>query len=439
MPAKKIVLLGGGSAFFKTVISEFAAAEELKGSHIVLYDIHEEYMELIGKYGQRAFQQTGLDLKISWTTDLAEAVDGADFAVSSIGVSGPNRIYHELDITIPAKYGIFQTTGDTTGPGGIFAGFRSIPIFLRICREMEKRCPEIIFLNHSNPMMMICRSMIKHTGIKKFVGLCHGAQGTISYLAGILGIQEKELDVLAVGLNHFLWIIRLRHNGKDMYPVLKQKLDAMEPSTGNIFCKKLFDIYGYYPVNADRHIIEFYPFLRQAKDPEKLPYNLRLRTKMIEEARKSKDDTWDLTAKQVAGDVPIQIPKGLPWDSMANLITAISLNRQEVHIVNIPNNGSVPNLPDYAVVEVQGITDSQGFRGLYMGEIPMSVAGMLQARLLQVELAVDAGVYGDPKLALQALLADEFTLSIEDTESMLNELLKAHERMLPQFFNKHKE
>jgi len=76
---------------------------------------------------------------------------------------------------------------------------------------------------------------------------------------------------------------------------------------------------------------------------------------------------------------------------------------------------------------------------LYMGEIPMSVAGILQARVFQVELAVDAGVYGDPKLALQALLADEFTLSIEDTESMLNELLKAHERMLPQFFNKHKE
>jgi len=118
---------------------------------------------------------------------------------------------------------------------------------------------------------------------------------------------------------------------------------------------------------------------------------------------------------------------------IGKLIAAISLNRRETHIVNIPNNGSVPNLPDYAIVEVQGVTDSQGFRGLYMGEIPLPVAGILQARVLQQELAVDAGVYGDRKLALQALVADEFTVSIEDAEAMLDELLAAHADMLPQF------
>ena len=68
-----------------------------------------------------------------------------------------------------------------------------------------------------------------------------------------------------------------------------------------------------------------------------------------------------------------------------------------------------------------------------MGEIPPPVAGILQARVLQQELAVDAGVYGDRNLALQALIADEFTVSIEDAESMLDELLEAHADMLPQF------
>ena len=101
MPAKKIVLLGGGSAFFRTVIGELAITEELSGSDVVFYDTQEPHMEIIAKYGRRAAQETGVDLNISWTTDLAEAVDGADFAVSSIGVSGPNRVYHELDITIP--------------------------------------------------------------------------------------------------------------------------------------------------------------------------------------------------------------------------------------------------------------------------------------------------------------------------------------------------
>lgn len=433
MPAKKIVLLGGGSAFFRTVIGEFAITEDLSGSDIVFYDTTSPQMEILAKYGQQIARQTGVELRISWTTDLAEAVDGADFAISSIGVSGPDRKYHELDITIPAKYGIYQTTGDTTGPGGLFAGFRSIPIFLKICKEMEKRCPEVIFLNHSNPMVMICRAMIKHTGIKKVIGLCHGVQGTVSHLAKILEVPAKELDTIAVGLNHLLWITRLKHNGIDLYPTLKEKLDATEPQAGHIFAKKLFDIYGYYPVNEDRHIIEFYPFLRQAKKPEELPYGLRLRTKMIEEGRKNREDIWGRLSKQANGEEPIKIPTKLSPEAMGTLITAMSLNQRETHIVNIPNNGSVPNLPDYTIVEVQGVTDTQGFRGLYMGEIPLPVAGILQARALQQELAVDAGVYGDRNLALQALLADEYTTSVEDAESMLDELLAAHAGMLPQF------
>ena len=133
MPARKIVLLGGGSTFFRTVVGELDITQDLDGSDVVFYDKDKTYMEILARYGQRAAEQTGMDLRISWTTDLAEAVDGADFAISSIGVSGPDRKYHELDITIPAKYGIYQTTGDTTGPGGLFAGFRSIPIFLEIC------------------------------------------------------------------------------------------------------------------------------------------------------------------------------------------------------------------------------------------------------------------------------------------------------------------
>ena len=154
---------------------------------------------------------------------------------------------------------------------------------------------------------------------------------------------------------------------------------------------------------------------------------------MIEEARRNREDFWGGISRKINGQDPIRIPKSFSADSMANLVTAISLNRRETHIVNIPNNGCVPNLPDYAIVEVQGVTDSQGFRGLSMGEIPLSVVGILQARVLQQELAVDAGVYGDRKLALQALLADEFINSVETAEKMLDELLSAHAESLPQF------
>ena len=433
MPAKKIVMLGGGSAFFRTVLVELAAVEELAGSEVVLYDIRPSGMEIIERIGRRALEQTGLDVKLSSTTDLSRAVDGADFAVSSIGVSGENRRAHELDITIPAKYGVFQTTGDTVGPGGLFAGFRSVPIFLDICREMEHRCPEVVFLNHSNPMMMICRAVIKHTGIQRMIGLCHGMQGTASYLAEVLEIPYEELEVVAPGLNHLLWVTQIRHRGEDLYPALREKLRAIDPPEARIFCKKLFDVYGYYPVNADRHIIEFFPFLLGAKTPEELPYGLRLRTEMIAEQRVAAEKTWTGFERQASGDAPVEIPERPSPEAIGRLIAAISTGRREVQIVNVPNRGSIPNLPDHAIVEIQGVTESTGCRGLYSGELPLPVAGMLQARVLQQELAVDAAVYGDRRLALQALLNDEQINSVEVAEKILDELLAAHAEVLPQF------
>ena len=433
MPAKKIVLLGGGSAFFRTVLVELATVEELAGSEVILYDIRPSGMEIIEEIGRRALEQTGLDMKLSSTTDLVRAVDRADFAVSSIGVSGENRRAHELDITIPAKYGVFQTTGDTAGPGGLFAGFRSVPIFLNICREMERHCPDVIFLNHSNPMMMICRAMIKHTGIQRVIGLCHGMQGTVRYLAEVLEVPYEELEILAPGLNHLLWVTQIRHRGRDLYPVLREKLSAIDPPETRIFCKKLFDIYGYYPVNADRHIIEYFPFLLGAKRPEDLPYGLRLRTEMIAEQRENAGKTWEDFERQARGDASVEIPEHPSPEAIGRLIAAIAEGRREIQIVNVPNRGCIPNLPDHAIVEIQGVTESTGCRGLYTGELPLPVAGMFQARVLQQELAVDAAVYGDRRLALQALLNDEQISSIEVAEKILDELLAAHAGMLPQF------
>jgi len=298
---------------------------------------------------------------------------------------------------------------------------------------MERCCPEVIFLNHSNPMMMICRAMIKHTEIQRVIGLCHGMQGTVRYLAEVLEVPYEELEVIAPGLNHLLWVTQIRHRGRDLYPILKEKLSAINPPETRIFCKKLFDLYGYYPVNADRHIIEFFPFLLGAKTPEDLPYGLRLRTEMIVEQREAAGKTWEGFERQARGDAPVEIPERPSPEAIGKLIAAIAAGRREVQIVNVPNRGCIPNLPDHAIVEIQGVTEGTGCRGLYSGELPLPVAGMLQARVLQQELAVDAAVYGDRGLALQALLNDEQINSIEVAEKMLDELLAAHAGMLPQF------
>jgi alpha-galactosidase len=461
MPSKKIVCLGGGSLYFRRALPDLAVVEGLAGSEIILYDIDTEKAELMAQFGRRLADLSGTGLRVRACSDLTEAVDGADFAISSIGGAGRSRrgVYdtslHKHDLLIPARYGIYQLIGDTCGPAAMMMAFRSIPAYLTICHEMEKRCPGVVFLNHSNPMAVLCRAMIKHTGINSVIGICHGVQGGIVRVARILGVPPEELDTVWVGTNHYHWFTRIYHRGHDVYPELRRRIASRESSEGEVMTTKLSEIYGYqiaYP--PDDHGIEFYPFLAQVQDGRGMPYGLG--EEVV--ARYGEDLYGDLTPRKEPEvsetDLEIQRQKHLqdyaaelartslpekPSDpvtgeGLGRLIEDITLGRRGVYIVNIPNRGAIPNLPDYAIVEVEGVTDACGVRPVYTGEAPLSLMGLLQKRIAWQELVADAGATGDRRLALQALLLDEMAIVPEKAEKMLDELLASSDELLPQFF-----
>ena len=460
MSSKKIVCLGGGSLYFRTALADLVATEGLAGSEIALYDIDTEKAQLMAQLGRRLAEQSGTGMRVRTCTDLADAVDGADFAISSIGGVGKSagHVYgtslHKQDLLIPARYGIYQIIGDTCGPAGMMMAFRSIPIYLKICREMEKRCPQVVFLNHSNPMAVLCRAMVKYTGIEHVIGICHGVQGGIKRIAKILGVPPEELDTVWIGTNHYHWFTRIRHKGKDVYPELWRRIASEKPPEGEIMTRKLSEIYGYritYP--PDNHAIEFYPFLAQVPDGKSMPYGLgeevvkrheedlyqdlqpRAEPEVSEAEQKAeREDRLRKYAEELDKTVlPAKPSSPLTGEGLGRLIEDIALGRRGVYIVNIPNKGAIPNLPDYAVVEIEGVTDSCGVRGVYMGEAPLALMGLLHKRIAWQELVVDAGVRGDRKLALQALLLDEMAILPEKAEAMLDELLASSKQMLPQF------
>lgn len=454
---KKVVCLGGGSRYFSRVLADLAVTEGLSGSEITLYDIDVEKAEIMAQHGARLAKESGTGLRVRACSELADAVDGADFAISSIGGAGKSvgGVYgttiHAQDMLIPARYGIYQIIGDTAGPAGMMMGLRSIPIYLNICREMEKRCPEVVLLNHSNPMAILCRAMIKYTDIERVIGICHGVQGGIKNVANILGVPPQELDTVWIGTNHYYWFTRIRHKGKDVYPELWRKLAERETPDGQIMSTKLSEIYEYkisYP--PDDHVIEFYPFLAQVPDADGIPYGLRkhVHGPSYTELELKEEPDVSVAEKQKRRQTQlreyeeqlknIKLPEGpsdpLTGEGIGKLIESIALGRRRVHIVNIPNSGAIPNLPDYAIVEIEGVTDSCGVREVHMGEAPLYLKGFLEKRIAWQELVVDAGVKGDKKLALQALLLDEMAIPPEKTEAMFDELLKASREMLPQFF-----
>jgi len=455
MSSKKIVCLGGGSLYFRRVLPDLVMERDLAGSEVTLYDIDTEKAELMAAMGARLSEEAGAGMKVRACADLADAVDGADFAVSSIGGSGKSgtRVYgtpiHQQDLAIPARYGIYQIVGDTGGPAGMMMGLRSIPVYLDICREMEKRCPDVVFCNHSNPMAILCRAMIKHAGLRQVICICHGVQGGLRHVGEILEVPPGELDAIWIGTNHYYWFTRIRHQGRDVYPELRRRAAGRTPKQGHAMCAELSEIYGYqitYP--DDAHVLEFYPFLAQARDAASVPYGfgdklgpqyeallkaLEPDARPADDADQRQADLKEYTDQVAAARLPDQASDPITGEGLGVLIAAIATGRRHVHIVNIPNQGAIPNLPEYAVVEIEGVTDSCGVRGVHVGEAPLSLMGLLQKRIAWQELVVEAGVKGDRRLALQAMLMDEMAIPPRQAEAMLDELLAASREYLPQF------
>jgi len=455
MPSKKIVCLGSGSGYFARTLGDIVLAKGLAGSEITLYDIDLEKSEIMAEHGRRLAKESGTDMKVRSCKTLDDAIDGADFAVSAIGGAGESigRVYgtpaHINDILIPAKYGIYQVVGDTGGPAGMMMALRSIPAYINICKEMEKRCPNVIFLNHSNPMAVLCRAMEKYSNIRQVIGICHGVQIGIMRIANMLGVTPHELDCQWIGTNHYHWFTRIYHKGEDIYPKVKKMLAERQNPSGELMTHKLSQIYGHvivYP--PDDHAFEFYPFNARLSKPEDMPYGFAheikekyeqyeqmLKATITQEEAKAQRDKY---LKELAENLKnIQLPGTLSdpliGEGLGSLMEAIAVGRRQVQIVNIANKGAVPNLPSYANLEIEAVTDSCGVRGIYIGDAPMSLKGLLEKRIAWQELVADAGVKGDKNLALQALLLDEMAILPEKAEQMLDELLNASKKYLPQF------
>ncbi len=430
----KIVLLGAGSLFFEAVIIEIARTPELYGADVVLYDIDEERMKLIEQVGRRLSDHYKGGLNITTTTDRARALDGADAAVASIGVHGHGQKWHQKDVEAVAKFGIMQTTGDSVGPSGISQGLRIIPIFVDIARDMERYCPDCHLLNHSNPMGAICRAVTKATSIKT-IGYCHNVINDFSVFAKTLGVEKSELDVVVAGVNHMTWLLEMRHKGKDVYPDFKKRFLAEEPAAPRLFTRELLETTGLYMVGGDRHIIEFFPHARRPTTPAEIPYQMDWRSDMIKKNLLNAELSMGSAklAQRASGEIPLILPKLLSPEAMGLQIRSLLLGPDKVHIVNIPNNGAVTNLPPWALIELKAVVGMQGAKPVFVGELPTVAARWTLAQIYAHELVVDAAIEGSREKAIQALASDPMIRDFKEAREVLDGMIVAQDGRLDRY------
>ena len=169
---KKFAFIGGGSfGFTRTLVRDILTFPAFQDAEIALMDIDEERLGYIKTACEKIVRVGKYPAKITATTDRAEALKGADGVLCTV-LAGDVEVWKH-DILIPEKYGIDINVGDTRGPSGIFRALRTIPLMLDICADIEKYCPNAIFLNYTNPMAMLCRAMQDKFPKLHITGLCH--------------------------------------------------------------------------------------------------------------------------------------------------------------------------------------------------------------------------------------------------------------------------
>ena len=436
--SRKITIIGGGSSTFTPqLMQHFIRSQVLRGSTITLMDVDTHRLEVMDTLSRLLIAKTGAALTIESTTDQRTSLTAADFVITAISVGGMDA--WEKDIEIPAAYGIYMPIADSVGPGGIMRAFRHIPVLASVARDLAEVSPEAWIFNYTNPLTSNCMAMQRVAPVRT-VGLCTGSRypRSAGYLAQLAGVEPEELLVPApaAGLNHCAAVLQLRlRDGRDAFPLLRERVTQPVMRWG-------LETYGLLPYSWV-HWTEFYPSLFRLEEPYqgrlqglRMQYGQAVHDMEKERARAAR---WENLAERLAWDGEEfslnVLPKGEKVQ-VVEIMEALVADNRDIHVVNVPNRGAIPNLPAEAIVEVSSLVGGYGIQPLQMPPLPKPVAATLRQHITVQELTVEAALSGDRCVALHAFLQDPQIASVltpQETGKLLDELLNVHAADLPQF------
>jgi alpha-galactosidase len=437
----KIAFIGAGSiGFTRRLMGDLLAVPEFADIEVAFTDISAANLDMVRQLCQRDIDANGLKIRIHATLDRREALRGASYAICVVRIGGIEGF--QTDIDIPLSYGVDQCVGDTLCSGGIMYGQRGIAAMLDFCKDIrEVAAPDCLLLNYANPMAMLTWAANTAGGVR-CVGLCHGVQGGHHQIAKVLGLEKKDVDIVAAGLNHQTWYVQVRHRGQDMTGEL---LAAFEKHPDYSRTEKVrIDMlrrFGYYSTESNGHLSEYVPWYRKrAADIGKwidLGCWINGETggylRVCTEGRNWFETDFPNWLKEPAH---VFSAENRSEEHGSYIIEGLRTGRVYRGHFNVVNNGCITNLPDDAVVEVPGYVDRNGMSIPRVGELPLGCAAVCNATVGVQRLAVRAAITGDDLLLRQAMMMDPLTGAMLDPPEiwqMVDEMLVAQEAWLPQY------
>lgn len=431
----KFAFIGAGSLQFTTsCMRDLLTFEPFRDAEFALMDTNAENLKNITKVCEKIAEVMECPkVKIVPTDDRIEALKGADGVLCTVFNGDVDIWRHEIEI--PKKYGVDINVGDTRSVSGIFRALRNIPLMLDICSDIEKYCPNAVFLNYTNPMAMLCGAMQKYSNVE-VTGLCHSVQGTIKMLAEWLQIPKEEIVYKCMGVNHQAFYTVLEHKGKDLYPLLREKLKDEEFYNKEIVRNEMFLKLGYYVTESSGHNSEYNQWFRKRPDliekycahgtnwnPGEYAFSLNLRLDRKKNTKKQYDEFLE---KGISKEKSIEYA--------ADIFNArLGDGKPFVFNGNVLNCGSIPNLPYDACVEVPVVADFMGFKTTMAGPLPDHLAILVNTTARIENLVIEAAMKKSKEEVYRAVYMDPLTsavLSLEEIRNMCDEIFEKNKDYL---------
>ena len=432
----KVTFMGAGSTVFaRNVLGDCMCTPALRGLDIALYDIDavrlDESQKMLDAIN-RNVQGNATIRSYLGVENRREALRGADFVVNAIqvGLYEPCTV---IDFEVPKKFGLRQTIGDTLGIGGIFRALRTIPVMLDFAEDMKAVCPNAWFLNYTNPMAMLTGAMLRMTDIKT-VGLCHSVQVCAKSLFESVGMEnDPDVQTKIAGINHMAWLLEITKNGRDLYPEIKAKAEALTEKHDNMVRLEIMKRFGYYVTESSEHNAEYMPFFIKDKYPELIDrFNIPLDEYPRRCIRQIED--WKTRSETLTKDPNLSHERTHEYASY--IIEAMVTNKPYKIGGNVLNTGLITNLPRNAVVEVPCLVDASGVSPTYIGDLPEVCAALIRTNINVQLLTIEAARTLRKDYIYQAAMMDphcQSELSIDDIVKLCDALIEAHKGWLPEF------
>lgn len=453
----QIAYIGGGSRGWAwTFMTDLSLDDSMSGT-IRLYDTNEAAAKSNETIGNHLSAREDSPGKWNYTTcsSMEEALTGCDFIVISI-LPGT---FDEMasDVHLPERIGIYQSVGDTAGPGGIIRALRTIPMFVTIANAIKTHAPKAWVINYTNPMSLCVKTLYHVFPEIKAFGCCHEVFGTQKVLKGIceeeMGLKDidrHDIFVNVLGINHFTWFDQASYKGIDLFPVYQKYVDEhyaegyQEPdknwanSTFECTHRVKFDLfrrYGLIAAAGDRHLAEFMPGDEYLKDPETVT-NWKFGLTTVDWRKNDLQNRLARSRRLVNGEEEIELkPTG---EEGILLIKALCGLDRVVSNVNIPNtNKQIPNLPEGAIVETNAVFSRDSIKPLIAGEIPTNFLALITPHVENHDFILKAALNCDKELVYKAFLNDPLVkgrATDEEVKKLVDDMIANTITYLPDRF-----